>query len=287
MRRALRWAAIGLGGVLALLVVAALAVFGLSEMALRKEHRAAAETLAAPTPAQTADAGRQARIAGCVTCHGEGLGGKVMFDAPGVARVYAPNLTEVAAKASDQQLAAAIRQGIGHDGRALFVMPSPEYSHMTDHEVAALIAWIRAQPRVQRPSEPIRLGPLGRLGIALGSFPPAPQMVEEFRRVVPIDLGPSHAAARHIVMTNCTECHGPALFGQEMPSGDKPPDLTVAAGYDPAQFRTLMRRGVTPAGKKLGLMREVAVSDFSHLTDAELDAIHAYLVARAKRLGGT
>jgi hypothetical protein len=33
-------------------------------------------------------------------------------------------------------------------------------------------------------------------------------------------------------------------------------------------------------------MSEVARNDFSHLADAEIDALHAYLVARAKRLGG-
>ena len=32
--------------------------------------------------------------------------------------LYAPNLTLVAAKATDEQLDQAIRQGIGHDGRA-------------------------------------------------------------------------------------------------------------------------------------------------------------------------
>jgi hypothetical protein len=33
------------------------------------------------------------------------------MDEPGIAKIYAPNLTQVAAKASDQQLAQAIRTG--------------------------------------------------------------------------------------------------------------------------------------------------------------------------------
>jgi mono/diheme cytochrome c family protein len=87
-------------------------------------------------------------------------------------------------------------------------------------------------------------------------------------------------------MTNCTECHGPALFGlKDGPGGQPTPDLRVAAGYDLEQFKTLMRTGVTPAGKPLGMMREVAVGAFAHMTDAELAAVHAYLVERAKRLG--
>jgi hypothetical protein len=66
---------------------------------------------------------------------------------------------------------------------------------------------------------------------------------------------------------------------------EKAPDLNLVAGYDLAQFRFLMRTGRPPSGKDLGLMAEVARNDFSHLTDAEIDALHAYLVARAKRLG--
>ena len=68
--------------------------------------------------------------------------------------------------------------------------------------------------------------------------------------------------------------------------GQQKPDLNVVAGYDAAQFRTLMKTGRPPSGKDLGLMSEVARNDFSHLTDAEIDALYAYLTARAKRLGG-
>lgn len=285
MRKALRWAGIGLGAIVALLLVAALVVLVLSEMALRKEHRAAAEPLPAPTAAQLADASRQARIQGCYTCHGDKLQGRVMFEAPGVARMVAPNLTAVAAKASDQQLAAAIRQGIGHDGRALFVMPSPMYSRLDPAEVAALIAWLRAQPRVAGMSDRPSLGPLGRFGVATGRFRSAVDDVARFKAQVPIDLGPGHAAGRRLAATVCSECHGPALFGQRMGGGEEPPDLSVSAGYDLAQFTELLRSGRTPSGKKLGLMEFVAKNDLAHLTDSEIAAIHAYLVARAKRLG--
>lgn len=285
MRRALRWIAYGLGGILVLLLVAAGAIFILSETALRRAHGAAAEPLPAPTAAQLADAPRQARIQGCSSCHGDRLQGKVMFDVAGVARVVAPNLTTLAAGATDQQLAAAIRQGIGHDGRALFVMPSGMYSRLEPGEVAALIAWLRGQPRVPGTSERPTLGPLGRFGLATGRFRSAPEEVVRFRNEVPIDLGPRHAAGRRLAATVCSECHGPALFGQRMGGGEEPPDLNVSAGYDLAQFRTLLRTGRTPSGKKLGLMEFVARNDLAHLSDSEIDALHAYLVARAKRLG--
>ncbi|HEU0134555.1 MAG TPA: c-type cytochrome, partial [Allosphingosinicella sp.] len=284
MRKALRWAGIGLGGLIALLVVAAILVFAWSEMILRRGYSAAPERLPAPSAAQMAEAPRLARVLGCLSCHGEGLKGKIMFDAPGVARVFAPNITEIAAKSSDRQLAAGIRQGIGHDGRGLFIMPSPQYSRLTDNETAALVAWIRTLPRAQGQAKGLSAGPLGRIGLVLGSFRPGPEGVAEYRAKAPIALGPGHEPARHLTATACSECHGPALMGGSAGPDQKAPDLAVAAGYDAAQFRTLMKTGRPPSGRDLGLMSEVARNDFSHLTDAELDALHAYLVARAKRL---
>lgn len=286
MRKALRWAGIGLGGLIALLIVAAIVIFAWSEVILRRDYSPVPETLPALSPAEKAAAPRLARVLGCLSCHGEGLKGKVMFDAPGVAKVFAPNITEVAAKASDQQLAAGIRQGIGHDGRGLFIMPSPMYSRLTDKETAALVGWIRTLPRVPGQTRGLSAGPIGRLGLVIGSFRPGPEGVAEFRTKVPIALGPEHEPARHMAATNCAECHGPALMGGSAGPDEKAPDLNVAAGYDAAQFRTLMKTGRPPSGKDLGLMSEVARNDFSHLTDAEIDALHAYLVARAKRLGG-
>jgi mono/diheme cytochrome c family protein len=286
MRKALRWAGIGLGGLVALLIVAAIVIFAWSEVILRRDYAAAPETLPVLGAAEKAEAPRLARVLGCLSCHGEGLKGKLMFDAPGVARVFAPNITEIAAKSTDQQLAAGIRQGIGHDGRGLFIMPSPMYSRLTDKEAAALVGWIRTLPRAEGQRRGLRAGPIGRLGLVIGSFRPGPEGVAEFRRQVPIALGPEHEAARHMAATNCAECHGPALMGGSAGPDEKAPDLNVAAGYDPAQFRILMKTGRPPSGKDLGLMSEVARNDFSHLTDAEIDALHAYLVARAKRLGG-
>lgn len=286
MRKALRWAGIGLGALIALLIVAAIVIFVWSEMILRRDYSAAAETLPALSAAEKAEAPRLARVLGCLSCHGDGLKGKLMFDAPGVAKVFAPNITEVAAKASDQQLAAGIRQGIGHDGRGLFIMPSPMYSRLTDKETAALVGWIRTLPLAPGQTRGLRAGPIGRLGLVIGSFRPAPEGVAEYRKQVPIALGPEHEKARHMAATNCAECHGPALMGGSAGPDEKAPDLNVAAGYDAAQFRILMKTGRPPSGKDLGLMSEVARNDFSHLTDAEIDALYAYLVARAKRLDG-
>jgi mono/diheme cytochrome c family protein len=243
-----------------------------------------ASHLATPSAAELADGERQLHVLGCANCHGPKLQGEIFIDEPKLAKVYAPNLTLIAAKASDAQLDQAIRQGIGHDGRALVIMPSEGYQFLTDAETAALIAAIRALPRGRKQVPPRRIGPKARLGLALGKFHTTPELIRTFRAARIPDFGPSFARGRHIVETNCAECHGPQLHGQEVEPGVVSADLQIAGAYDLDQFRALLRTGVAPGNKDIGLMGRVAKDDFKYLTDEEIAAIHAYLVERARRM---
>lgn len=228
MRAALRWFGYLLGGMLILVLLAVAWIWIASERALGGSHEGVAEKLAQPTANQLSDGDRQLKILGCYSCHGSGLRGHLMFSEPKVADVYAPNLTLIAAKASDQQLARAIRQGIGTDGRALFIMPSAQYARLDDAEVAALIAAIRALPAGGKQTPPVHVGPIGRLGLATGKFRTQPEQVELYKANMPADLGAQFAAGRKLAMTNCAECHGPSFGGGEPKPGSKAPDLAIA-----------------------------------------------------------
>jgi len=98
---------------------------------------------------------------GCQDCHTASLGGKVMIDDPAFARVIASNLTAgdggALARYDDRALDAAIRDGIGSDGRKLWIMPSAEYASLADADVAAIIANIRGRAAVANVM-PERLG---------------------------------------------------------------------------------------------------------------------------------
>ena len=283
MAKLLRWTGYVLGVLVLLIILGAAYVWIASSQKLKAEVEAKPERITTPTPAQLADGPRQLRILGCVSCHGEGLRGRLMFDEPKIAKVYAPNLTLIAAKATDQQLAQGIRQGISHDGRALYIMPSAQYSRLTDREVASLISAIRIQPKGGEQTPGIELGPIGRIGVVGGKFKPQPVVVEEFAQNMPADLGPQFARGRHLAMTNCAECHGSSFRGAEPKPGLKTPDLSITGAYDLPAFVKLMRTGVPASGKKLELMDVVSKNDFSHMTDEELAALHAYLAERAQR----
>jgi cytochrome c553 len=284
MAKLLRWTGYVITALLLVLLVAALWLWIASERMLNPRIGGKAEQLAAPTAMQLADAPRQMLVLGCVDCHGKGLRGDLFFDEPNIAKIYAPNIALLAARSTDQQLARAIRQGIGTDGRALVIMPAAPFSRLSDGELAALTRAIRMLPKGGRDMPSRQVGLLGRLGLVTGKFNTQPSLVSEFARKMPIALGPELEAGRHLVATRCAECHGADLTGAEVEPGLSAPDLTIAGAYDLIAFKTLMRTGVPAGGRKLRTMGDVARDDFSHYTDAEITQIHAYLKARAQKL---
>ncbi len=284
MRKLLRWLGYALATLAALAVLFAAWIWFASSREIGRAYAAAPERLAQPSAAELADGERRARTLGCFGCHGEGLRGKIMIDAPPFATIWATNLTEVAARASDQQLARAIRQGIGADGHGLFVMPSPQYSRLSNAEVAVLVAVIRAQPRTGPATPRPAIGPIGRMVLATGGFRTAPRVVEDYRARHPWIGGPQLAAGRHLAATACAECHGPDLRGGEPMPDVIAPGLSTAGAYDLAQFQNLLRTGRAPHGRDLGLMRKVAQEDLSHLSDGEIQSLYEYLRARAERV---
>jgi mono/diheme cytochrome c family protein len=286
MTKVLRWAGYSLASVIGLILVAAALLWIISSIKLNARTQAKREQLAQPTPQQLADAGRAGWTLGCFSCHGKDLHGGKIFDQPLVGTVWAPNLTMAAAHGTDQQLAQAIRQGIGVDGRSLFVMPAEAFQHLSDQEVAALIRMIRATRPGGSPTPPNSYGPLGRLGLVLGKFRTAPDLVAEYSIQEPYPAGPQFEAGRRLSMTTCSGCHGPDLAGKEVKPGETSPDLTIVGAYELAAFKKLLREGVPAGGQKLPMMGPTARSDLSHLTDAEIEAVYDYLRARAQRPDG-
>jgi cytochrome c553 len=293
MRKLLRAAGIGLAGLTALVLIALLITSIWSEIILRRHYQAEPQALANAPPALVAQGYRLARLHGCLSCHGDDLAGNRVFEAPLVGDIIAPNLTRLVRQRSDEELTIAIRQGIAPGGRGLLVMPSAVAQRMPPEETAALIAWIRTLPVKEGEARPFRLGVPGRLMLILGDFRLQAEAVRQYRTMMPPDLGPEHAQGRQMAAAICAECHGPDLAGGPTPMADTnpsfgrpynlPPSLDIVGAYDLEQFRTLMRTGVPPGGRDLGMMTSVAQRDLSNFTDEEIEALHRYLVERARR----
>ena len=267
-------------GLIGVLLLALAVLYGGSEWALARDHQVPLASLSVPHDAASiAEGGRLARITGCRGCHGADGGGRVLVDDPMLGRLVPPALARVAATESDAELDRTIRHGIGKHGQALFVMPTRAHRYLADEDSARIIAWMRSLKA--RPDDVLAttsFGPVGRGLILSGMLPPSVHHEKVSSPTRPADVG------RYFTNVSCAACHDlhtprPTEDGKQV----APPLAPMAAAYDPAAFRTLLRTGVGMSGRDLGLMREVARGDLSALTDAEIVSIQAYLIAEAAK----
>lgn len=242
----------------------------------------------------------------CFACHGEhdwtkhdaplvpgtegaGQDMAILEGLPG--HVVAPNITPDpqtgAGTWTDDQLARAIREGIGHDGRALFpMMPYPDFSHLSDEDLASVVVFLRSLPPVRH--ELPRTEIIFPVKYLIRSVPEpitAP--------VAPPDVSTPVKRGEYLVtVAGCTDCHTPQVKGQPMkglefaggmpfkgPWGDVAsanitPDASGISYYDEALFVQVLRTGYVKARE---LNQIMTWWDYRGMTDEDLKAVFAYL----------
>lgn len=263
---------------LALVVALAASVWGGGEIIRRRTFDVPVPRLP-PLPtdaASLAHGERLSHVLGCTSCHGPRLEGAVFFREAYVAALVAPNLTQVLPSYSDGELARAIRHGVRRDGRGLFAMPASSLRHLSDRDLAALIAAVRRAPPHVGIAVETSVGPLGYLGLVTGRFAPAPATVDD--QVPRVESGTTAGGdlttrGRYLAHVACGECHGDRLQGG---MDGKAPPLAIAAAYTDEAFARLLRTGQTPGERDLYLMDDAARQRFVHLTDEEIAALHVY-----------
>src|SRR5579859_436543 len=258
------------------------------------------------TPARLERGKYLANGIGCLYCHSPhdwskpedpilpgmaGAGQKLpYYDLPG--SVVAPNLTPDketgAGNWTDDMLARSIREGIGHDGRALFgMMPFAHYRNMPDEDLASIIVYLRSLPPVRNAVPKTEI--IFPVKYIMRNDPqpitapvPAPDISDAVKR------------GRFLVnLTGCSDCHTPVdnhhvpIAGLEFSGGQvlRAPwgsvasaNLTPAASgisyYDQALFIEAMRSGVVRARE---LNKTMPWSVLRDMTDEDLAGIFAYL----------
>jgi mono/diheme cytochrome c family protein len=229
-------------------------------------------------------------ISKCVECHGDDLGGQVVFDGMPMARVVAPNLTTgrggIAGNRTDDDYLRAIRHGIGVGGRALVLMPSRNYWHMGDADVGALIAYLRTLPAVDRELPATAFGLVGRVLLLKGDLNPmfeAKNMDHTARRPAPPAADTTADYGRYLAeIGGCTGCHGPTLSGGPIPGA--PPETPPATNITPEgigtwteqDFFRALREGMRPNGTPID-STTMPIRLTREMTDLETKAIYMYL----------
>jgi len=244
-------------------------------------------------------------LSGCSYCHSphnwsapgtpfvagmEGAGEILPYaDLPG--RIVAPNLTPDpetgAGRWTDDQLARAIREGVGHDGRALFpIMPYSHYREMTDEDVASVVVYLRSLPAVRNPVPPTEI--IFPVKYLIRSAPkPLTSPVNE-----PSSSDLAKRGARLVNLAGCVDCHTSQVRGENVPgldfaggfpfagpwgfvaSANITPDPSGISYYDEALFLEVMHTGQV---KARALSPVMPIKVYKNLTDDDLKAMFAYL----------
>ena len=260
-----------------------------------------------PAPAAAephGDAGRGAYVfaaADCESCHTDKKNkGPPMAGGPPMATdfgtFFAPNITPDRTYGvgswSYEDFHRAVREGKGRNGDLLYpVFPYPSFSGMTDQDIADLWAYLKTVPPAAVPSKPHQVkAPFGFRPLLLGW-----RLL--FFHQGPLEpasgLNPQQQRGRYLseAVVHCQECHSPrnglggidrdhAYAGNPVgPDGQNAPNITPTGigKLTQADLREMLNTGMTPDGDYLGSGMAAVVLGTSKLTQADRDAIIAYI----------
>ena len=284
--KVLKWVGIAIGGLVGLVVVALVVVWFLAGARINKTYDIQVKPVSVPTDEAAVARGRHVvRSFGlCQECHGENLEGDVMEDDPVFGRLVGRNLTPgkggIGGSRSDLDFVRAIRHGVGTDGKSLIIMPADAFYHLSDADLGAVIAYLKALPPIDNELPGTRLGPLGRLfALTSSSVLVALEIDHTGQRPAAPPQGVTTEYGKYLGRS-CLFCHGADLSGEGGAAvGLPPPNLTRGGqlgNWSEADFFKTMRTGVTPTGHELDSV-EMPWKSFARLTDDELRAIRLYL----------
>ena len=271
MKKILKWIGVGLGGLLGLLLVVAIGLVIYGQAQFKQTHSDR------PLYAITADTSPEGLERGkylmenamscteaCHTAEDGTLSGFIeeINDGP-ISMVFAvPNLTPDMETGlggwTDAEIARAIREGVDKDGVELVVMPSYNYTALSDADVAAMIGYLRFLEPVRHEVPPIEGNAFAKVMLAVGAFGPSPvQDPITTARVAPT-MGTLDYGRYMLSLGACSDCHQANFAGGQLPfsSPEDAPAANLTPGGELTSWTTedfvrAVQDGLHPNGKSL------------------------------------
>lgn len=296
-KKLLRRTAWTLAGLVLLMAAGAAAIRPLSDRKAQRVVRVDAAAVAYRSDAGSVEQGRylyQSR--GCAECHGADGGGRVFIDEPNGLRVRGANITRGAGSAvaayTERDWVRAIRHGVKPDGKPLLIMPSEDFNRLTDQDLAAVVAYVRALPPADRPPAELKLPLVVHALYAMGVVQDAAEKIDHSlppSKPVAVAVSAEHG---YYVSRACIGCHGPGLAGGKIPG--TPPHWPPAANLTPGEGSVLGRYVSAEAFRELvltGRRPDGTNADKSmprhRMSEVDLDALYTYLKTAPARPAGS
>lgn len=281
MKKISKWIGLGVGGLLGVLLLAALGLSWRASSRLDRRYDITPAPVSIPTDASAVAEGKRLVAIYCANCHGADVGGADFFNDPALAVVDAPNLTRgrggVGDQLTDTDWVRAIRHGIDRNGKPLFIMPSRNYYPFSDEDLGQIIAYLKNAPPVDRTTSVRSTTLLGRVLLSAGLFGDLID-AENIDHTAPPPSSPPPGVTvvygKYLADTfGCKTCHGPQLAGGKDPDPEAPtgPNLTPGGNLGQWDEQTFL------ATIRTRQSQWMAFEALNHMTDAELQALWRYL----------
>ncbi len=222
---------------------------------------------------------------GCIDCHGADLSGTSVMENGPMGSIYGTNLTPFRlAQWSDEEIANAIRYGIHKSGRSLRFMPSFDYEGLSLGDVAAMVAYIRSVPAVEKPLHENSFGFLAKFLSTAGQMPVMfPAKVLDLQKTFAVKPPEEESLEFGKYLANsCVGCHGTDLRGGKIPGGDPswPLATNIRLGansfWTESTFKETILSGVSLTTKEK-LRPPMPVGLLAQMNELEIKVLWKYL----------
>ncbi len=287
IRKILKGLGIFIGIAVALLAGFYIKAYISTENRFAKKYDITLQTLEIkPDSALLAEGQRLIAAKGCKDCHGQDLSGRIFIDDPALGQVVAVNLTKgkggLPADYNEQDWLKALQHGLNRNNTTLKVMPSYEYTHFSEEDMKAIIAYGMQLPAIDNELPQTHFKPVGRILADLNKLPVMVAEMIDHSKSLSTDVVPEVSIKfGKYLSVSCTACHKENMQGGDPVVPGSPQVANISSSgnvgkWTEEQFMTTLRSGVTPEGKILPaqFMPWTMTKDY---TDTELKALYLYL----------